>query len=135
MSMDRTTQPRMAPVCEIIIHVNDLADAHVRALQYLASPDYEKVRDTLAINLGTGRGHSVLEVMQAAEDVTGKPVRRTMKPRRPGDPPTLVADPTKAHTVLGFVTREILPTSCRLHGIGCRKAVFRNVSGTDSSGG
>lgn len=90
------------------IHVNDLADAHVRALQYLASPDYERVRDTLAINLGTGRGHSVLEVMQAAEDVTGKPVRRTMRPRRPGDPPTLVADPTKAHTVLGWTAQRNL---------------------------
>jgi hypothetical protein len=65
-------------------HVNDLADAHVRALQYL-----EKGGDSLAINLGTGRGHSLLEVIQAAENTTGRPVRRKIGLRRPGDPPVL----------------------------------------------
>jgi UDP-glucose 4-epimerase len=83
------------------IHVNDLADAHVRALQYL-----EKGGDSLAINLGTGRGHSVLEVVQAAENATGRPVRRTIGPRRPGDPPVLVADPAKAQRVLGWTAKR-----------------------------
>jgi UDP-glucose-4-epimerase GalE len=85
------------------IHVNDLADAHVRALQYL-----EKGGDSLAINLGTGRGHSVLEVIQAAESITLRPVRRNLGPRRPGDPPVLVADPAKAQSVLGWTAKRNL---------------------------
>ena len=89
------------------IHVNDLADAHVRALQYLERGD-EKDGGSLAINLGTGRGHSVLEVMQAVEKVTGRSVRRKVGPRRPGDPPVLVADPTKAQAVLGWAAKRNL---------------------------
>jgi UDP-glucose-4-epimerase GalE len=85
------------------IHVNDLADAHVRALQHL-----ERGGDSLTTNLGTGRGHSVLEVVQAAEKATGRPVRRTMGPRRPGDPPVLVADPAKAQRMLGWAARRNL---------------------------
>jgi UDP-glucose-4-epimerase GalE len=85
------------------VHVNDLADAHVRALQYL-----ENGGDSLATNLGTGRGHSVLEVIQAAEKATGRPVRRTVGPRRPGDPPVLVADPAKAQSVLAWIAKRNL---------------------------
>jgi len=85
------------------IHVNDLADAHVRALQHL-----EKGGDSLAINLGTGRGHSVLELIQAAEKTTGRPVRRKIGARRPGDPPVLVADPAKAQKVLGWAAKRNL---------------------------
>jgi len=85
------------------IHVNDLADAHVRALQHL-----EEDGDSLAINLGTGRGHSVLEVIQAAENASGRPVRRKIGPRRPGDPPVLVADPAKAQRVLGWTAQRNL---------------------------
>jgi UDP-glucose-4-epimerase GalE len=85
------------------IHVRDLAEAHVRALRYLESGG-----DSLAINLGTGRGHSVLEVIRAAERATGRQVRLTMGPRRPGDPPILVADPGKAHRVLGWTARRDL---------------------------
>ncbi len=90
------------------IHVNDLADAHVRALQYLEKQGDEKNGDSLAINLGTGRGHSVLEVIRAAENTTGRPVRRTIGPRRPGDPPILVADPAKAQSVLGWTAKRNL---------------------------
>jgi UDP-glucose-4-epimerase GalE len=85
------------------VHVNDLADAHVRALQYLG-----KGGDSLAINLGTSRGHSVLEVIRAAESATGRPVRRKIGPRRPGDPPILVADPAKAQRVLGWTAKRNL---------------------------
>jgi UDP-glucose-4-epimerase GalE len=85
------------------VHVNDLADAHVRALQHL-----EKGGDSLAVNLGTGRGNSVLEVIHAAESATGRPVRRTIEPRRPGDPPVLVADPAKAQRVLGWTAQRNL---------------------------
>jgi UDP-glucose 4-epimerase len=72
-------------------------------LQYL-----EKGGDSLAINLVTGRGHSVFEVIQAAESATGRPVRRKIGPRRPGDPPVLVADPAKAQTVLGWTAKRNL---------------------------
>jgi len=85
------------------VHVNDLADAHVRALQYL-----ENGGDSLVTNLGTGRGHSVLEIIQAAENATGRPVRRKIGPRRPGDPPALVADPAKAQSVLGWIAKRNL---------------------------
>jgi UDP-glucose 4-epimerase len=90
------------------IHVSDLADAHVRALQYLEKGSHEKGAEALAINLGTGRGHSVLEVIQAAENATGRRVRRKMGPRRPGDPPVLVADPAKAQGVLGWTAKRNL---------------------------
>ncbi len=90
------------------IHVNDLADAHVRALQYLEKQGDEKNGDSLAINLGTGRGHSVLEVIRAAESATGRPVRRKIGSRRPGDPPVLVADPAKAQRVLGWTAKRNL---------------------------
>ena len=90
------------------IHVNDLADAHVRALQYLENGGGEKSGGSLAVNLGTGRGHSVLEVVQAAESATGRPVRRTIGPQRPGDPPILVADPAKAQSVLGWTAKRNL---------------------------
>jgi UDP-arabinose 4-epimerase len=95
------------------IHVSDLADAHVRALQHVETQQLEKSasekgRDALAINLGTGCGHSVLEVIQAAENTTGRPVRRKLGPRRPGDPPILVADPSKAQRVLGWTAKRNL---------------------------
>ncbi len=79
------------------IHVNDLADAHVRALRYL-----EDGGDSIALNLGTGNGHSVLEIIRAAEAVTGNMVRRQIVPRRPGDPSALVAAAAKAQQVLGW---------------------------------
>ena len=90
------------------IHVNDLADAHVRALQYLETRREENEGDSLAVNLGTGRGHSILEVIQAVATATGRPVRRVMGPRRPGDPPVLVADPAKAQSVLGWAAQRNL---------------------------
>jgi UDP-glucose-4-epimerase GalE len=86
------------------IHVNDLADAHVQALQHL-----EKGGESVALNLGSGSGNSVLEVIQAAEQVTGRPVRRKLGPRRAGDPPVLVADPALAQRVLGWKATRALP--------------------------
>jgi len=85
------------------IHVNDLADAHVRALQHL-----EQGGESIALNLGTGKGNSVLEVIHAAEAATGHPVRRKIGPRRPGDPPALVADPGKAKEILGWTAKRDL---------------------------
>jgi UDP-glucose-4-epimerase GalE len=80
------------------IHVDDLARAHVLALDAL---DRAETPFT-AMNLGTGRGTSVREVVQAVERVTGTKVPHTVGPRRAGDPPALVAVPTRSRAVLGF---------------------------------
>ncbi|MBZ5527309.1 MAG: UDP-glucose 4-epimerase GalE [Acidobacteriia bacterium] len=77
------------------IHVNDLAEAHLLAAEHLSSGG-----SSLALNLGTGQGHSVKEVISTVERLTGKAVRHEIKPRRPGDPPTLVADPGRAQKLL-----------------------------------
>jgi UDP-glucose-4-epimerase GalE len=90
------------------VHVNDLADAHLRALQYLERCDDKPQGEALAINLGTGRGYSVLEIMREAEKVTGREVRRKIGQRRPGDPPTLVADAAKAQQLLGWTAKRSL---------------------------
>ena len=82
------------------IHVTDLADAHVRALQRL--PAQAALR---AYNLGTGRGHSVKQVIDAAQRVTGRPIRAQMSPRRAGDPPSAVADAALAGRELGWQPR------------------------------
>jgi UDP-glucose-4-epimerase GalE len=79
------------------IHVADLADAHVKAIQYL-----ERGGATTAINLGTGAGHTVKEVIEAVERVTGRKVPRREVARRAGDPPALVADAGRAASVLGW---------------------------------
>ncbi|CAN5884920.1 UDP-glucose 4-epimerase GalE [soil metagenome] len=79
------------------IHVEDLARAHALALDYL-----RKGGDSVAVNLGTGRGFSVKEVIATAEAVTGKTILVSYGPRRAGDPPELVANPAKAKAVLGW---------------------------------
>jgi UDP-glucose-4-epimerase GalE len=90
------------------IHVSDLADAHLRALQYLETQSKEPDGGALAINLGTGQGYSILEIIKAAEAATGRTVRLQMAARRPGDPPILVADPTKALRMLGWTAKRNL---------------------------
>ncbi|HEY6578849.1 MAG TPA: UDP-glucose 4-epimerase GalE [Rhizomicrobium sp.] len=82
------------------VHVCDLADAHVAALHYLDAGG-----GTIALNLGTGRGHSVREVIAAAGRVTGCSPAIRISGKRPGDPPMLVADPTAAVRVLGFAPK------------------------------
>jgi UDP-glucose 4-epimerase len=79
------------------IHVADLASAHLLAVEYLRAG-----RESNFINLGNGNGHSVLEVIQAAREVTGKPIKTIMEPRRAGDPSHLVAKADKAQSVLGW---------------------------------
>jgi UDP-glucose-4-epimerase GalE len=79
------------------IHVSDLAEAHISALNHLMSGGASDV-----FNVGTGHGHSVKEVVTAVERVTGKQVPRTMGPRREGDPPSLVADSSKLQSQLGW---------------------------------
>ena len=79
------------------IHVCDLATAHVAALRYLLDGG-----ETVALNLGTGKGHSVLEIIESVGRVTGRDLPVRHGARRPGDPPVLVADPGKARRLIGF---------------------------------
>ena len=82
------------------IHVADLADAHVRALDAIA-----ETGKSGAYNLGTGHPHSVREVIDAVEHVTGRKVPWTLAPRRPGDPAVLYAAPHKAQSELRWMPR------------------------------
>ena len=81
------------------IHVIDLADAHIRALEKLSEVD------RLILNLGNGAGFSVLEVIQAIGRVVGSPVPWDAAPRRPGDPPRLVASSARARATIGWSPR------------------------------
>jgi UDP-glucose-4-epimerase GalE len=83
------------------IHVEDLAEAHLRALEHLCAG-----RESTALNLGTGCGHSVREVITAAEAVSGRTVPRRNTARRAGDPPVLVADASSAREQLGWRARR-----------------------------
>ena len=84
------------------IHVNDLAEAHVQGLEYLNGGA------SVALNLGTGRGASVREVLSTIKAVTGREVPSRMAPARPGDPPELVADPRRAEKLLSWKARRSL---------------------------
>jgi UDP-glucose-4-epimerase GalE len=79
------------------IHVADLAGAHLAALEHLMAGG-----GSHAFNVGTGRGQTVLEVLRAVEDVTGRKVPCVMSPRREGDPAELVADSRKLQETLGW---------------------------------
>ena len=96
------------------IHVDDLADAHVRALDHLAAGGASAV-----VNLGTGTGSSVREVLTAAETAAGRPVPAVDAPRRAGDPVALWADATKARALLGWEARygldDIVASAWRWH--------------------
>jgi UDP-glucose 4-epimerase len=83
------------------IHVADLADAHLLALEATA-PDDPRTDAALVCNLGIGGGFSVRQVVDAAAAVVGRPIPETTGPRRAGDPPVLVAAADRAHGVLGW---------------------------------
>jgi UDP-glucose-4-epimerase GalE len=102
------------------IHVNDLADAHIRALTRLNEPRFE------AYNLGTGFGASVKQVITEVEKTTGRTVNVHYGNRRPGDPPALVASGNRARDVLGWVPQHsslenIVQTASRWHQKHFRK--------------
>ncbi|HUJ33460.1 MAG TPA: UDP-glucose 4-epimerase GalE [Candidatus Acidoferrum sp.] len=77
------------------VHVTDLADAHILALDHIRRGGASEF-----LNLGTGQGHSVLEVIETARKVTGRPIAVRIEPPRAGDTARLVADPTRAKSVL-----------------------------------
>jgi len=79
------------------VHVADLAEAHVLAIEYLRGGG-----DSDCLNLGSGDGFSVMEVIETARKVTGKPIPTKVEGRRAGDPPKLVADADRAKKVLGW---------------------------------
>jgi len=89
------------------IHVLDLAEGHVAALRYLL--DQQK---SVTANLGTGQGHSVLELVRAFEAVSGRPVPFEIVARRPGDVAACYADPSLAHELLGWRAERSLTDMC-----------------------
>jgi UDP-glucose 4-epimerase len=89
------------------LHVVDLARAHIKALEY------QQTRPGVAtFNLGTGKGHSVLEVVRAFEKASGRRVAYKIMPRRPGDVATCFADPTLAQRTLGWKAKKSLDEMC-----------------------
>jgi UDP-glucose 4-epimerase len=95
------------------IHVNDLADAHIRALEYLNKGE------STVVNLGTGNGYSVKEIVDAARKITGKKIESEIVERRAGDPAILIADNKKAKDLLGWIPEydleRILETAWNWH--------------------
>ena len=90
------------------IHVVDLAKGHVLAVNKLAENP-----GLLIVNLGTGKGYSVLDMVKAFEKATGKPIPYKIMPRRPGDIDECYADPSYAKQVLGFEATKNLDDMCR----------------------
>lgn len=96
------------------IHIDDLVDAHILAMERLEGSGQ------LTLNLGTGTGHSVFEVLDSCRRVTGHPIPARRARRRAGDPSRLVADATRAEAVLGWSPRyrdmdEIVATAWSWH--------------------
>ena len=99
------------------IHVSDLADAHVLALRHLLGGQPSE-----RFNIGTGEGVSVFQMIHALESITGNRVPYQVAPSRAGDPPVLVADPSKARQALGFTAQHselgnILRTALAWHSL------------------
>jgi len=98
------------------IHVDDLAEAHLRALDRL------EAGKGLCLNLGTGRGFSVREVVDSCRRISGREIPVAIGPRRPGDPPELVADPARAREMLDWKARYVdldrmVETAWRWHSL------------------
>lgn len=96
------------------IHVNDLADAHIRALQYI-----QKENKSLCCNLGNGKGYSVKEIIKMARSVTGKEIKAKFEAKRAGDPAELIGSNKKAEEILGwkpkYDLKSIIETAWNWH--------------------
>ena len=96
------------------VHVSDLADAHVKALDYLSTGG-----TSIVCNVGTGQGTSVKQLIEITESVTGRSLPHRVSDRRPGDPASVYADPTLIRAVLGWRAtrdlREIITSAYRWH--------------------
>lgn len=90
------------------IHVMDLARGHVLALNHLLAGN-----DSFTVNLGTGKPVTVLQMVQAFEQASGKPIAYTIAPRRAGDVASVYANPELAHQLLGFETEYSIAEMCR----------------------
>jgi UDP-glucose 4-epimerase len=100
------------------VHVTDLADAHVRALELLTSTEKSD-----SFNLGNGNGYSVNDVLKTVQEASGRNIKVVRTPRRAGDPPILVSDSRKAANSLGWTPRypgldDIVGTALRWHAQG-----------------
>jgi UDP-glucose 4-epimerase len=96
------------------VHVSDVAEAHINAANYLLEGN-----KSIIMNLGTNRGHSILEMITALEQITNQKVTYTVNPRRSGDADSLVADTTIAKEVLKYSPKydiiDILKTAYEWH--------------------
>ena len=105
-----TTQPTTALEFADYIHVMDLAEAHAVTLNHLLQ---QPVSSCLTLNIGTGTGLSVLDVVKGFETATGLTIPFDVVERRPGDVPRLQACPEQAQKVLGWTARRSLQEMCR----------------------
>ena len=111
------------------VHVNDLAQAHILAVEHLLAGGASD-----QFNVGTGTGHSVLEMVGAVENVTGQRVPYVVGPRREGDPPALVAASDKLRTKLGWTPQYTKLVTIVEHAWNfARRQATETVSGTTSS--
>ena len=96
------------------IHVTDLADAHILAMEYMIENNCSD-----AFNLGSGGGYSNFEILETAKRVTGRDIPSSVEPRRAGDPPVLIATSEKAERVLGwkrnYGIEDIIATAWKWH--------------------
>ena len=112
-----TTRPPTGPASATTSTCSDLADAHLKAIEATAPGD-PRTTDALVCNLGNGGGFSVREVLAAAEAVVGRPIPSTVGPRRPGDPPVLVARADRAAEILDWRPARPRPRGDRRLGLG-----------------
>lgn len=111
------------------VHVSDVAAAHVNALDYLLRGGTSTV-----LNCGYGCGYSVREVISAVERITGRTVPTRIAPRRPGDPPEVVADPRRIRSVLGWQPRWVNFDTIVAHTLAwlqpsCSRRVAQQLAG------
>ena len=108
LSMSRNVaRARGGAIEEFSIHVVDLALGHLRALERI-----DELPGVTTLNLGTGRGYSVLEMVRAFEAASGRPVPYDIVARRPGDIAACWADPARAEQVLGWKAQRDLQAMC-----------------------